>query len=258
MRETGTRNNRKKFDNLVFGRQPVLELLSSDKTVDKILLQKSSSGDVIPFIKAKAAEKEIPLQYVPIEKLNTLTGGNHQGVIAFIAAIEFQSIENILPFIIEKGETPLLLILDGITDVRNFGAIARTAYASGVHAIITSVNSAAPVNEDAIKTSAGALTKIPICREKSLTQTLEYLLLNGLQLVGTDGKADQYIYDLDLSIPTAIIMGAEDTGISYNARKYITSNAKLPIINDFDSYNVSVAAGMVLYEVMKQRIRSEF
>ena len=139
MRETGTRNNRKKFDNLVFGRQPVLELLSSDKTVDKILLQKSSSGDVIPFIKAKAAEKEIPLQYVPIEKLNTLTGGNHQGVIAFIAAIEFQSIENILPFIIEKGETPLLLILDGITDVRNFGAIARTAYASGVHAIIIAV-----------------------------------------------------------------------------------------------------------------------
>ncbi|MFI5172978.1 MAG: TrmH family RNA methyltransferase, partial [Chitinophagales bacterium] len=159
MREQEKRNNRRKFNNLVFGRQPVMELLESDKTIDKILLQQSAQGEIIPLIKKKAAEKEIPLQYVPVEKLNVLTGGNHQGVIAFIASIEFQSIENILPFIIEKGEVPLLLILDGITDIRNFGAIARTAYASGVHAIIIPVNSAAPVNEDAIKTSAGALTK---------------------------------------------------------------------------------------------------
>ncbi len=170
MRESDRRNNRRKFDNLIFGRQPVIELLDSEKTVDKILLQQSAQGEIIPLIKKKAAEKEIPLQYVPVEKLNGLTGGNHQGVVAFIAAVEFQSIENILPFIIEKGETPLILILDGITDVRNFGAIARTAYASGVHTIIISLNSAAPINEDAIKTSAGALTKIPVCREKKSFQ----------------------------------------------------------------------------------------
>lgn len=254
MRETDKRNSRRKFDNLIFGRQPVIELLEGDKTVDKILLQKSASGDIIPIIKKKAAEKEIPVQYVPIEKLNALTGGNHQGVIAFISAIEFQTIENILPFIIENGETPLLLILDGITDVRNFGAIARTAYASGVHAIIIPVSSAAPVNEDAIKTSAGALTKIPVCREKNLANTLNYLQLNGIQIIGTDSNAEKFVYAIDLTIPTAIIMGAEDIGISSTARKFISENIKLPMQVDFDSYNVSVAAGMVLYEVMRQRL----
>ncbi|MFI5172382.1 MAG: 23S rRNA (guanosine(2251)-2'-O)-methyltransferase RlmB, partial [Chitinophagales bacterium] len=221
---------------------------------DKILLQQSAQGEIIPLIKKKAAEKEIPLQYVPVEKLNVLTGGNHQGVIAFIASIEFQSIENILPFIIERGEVPLLLILDGITDIRNFGAIARTAYASGVHAIIIPVNSAAPVNEDAIKTSAGALTKIPVCREKNLSAILDYLKLNGIQIIGTDSNGDKFVHETDLTLPTAIIMGAEDTGISSGARKFISENVKLPMQHNFDSYNVSVAAGMFLYEVMRQRI----
>ncbi len=253
MRDHDNKKARKKFDNLVFGRQPVAELLNSDKTVDKILLQQSASGDIIPMIKQKAAEKVIPLQYVPVEKLNALTGGNHQGVIAFTAAITFQSIEDVLPFVIEKGETPLILILDGITDVRNFGAIARTAWASGVHAIVIPASSAAPVNSDAIKTSAGALQQIPVCREKNYEAVLKYLQLNGLQIIGADANAAKFIYDTDLAIPTAIIMGSEDEGISYISRKYITSTVKIPLRNNFDSFNVSVAAGMILYEVMRQR-----
>lgn len=254
MREAENKRQRKKFDNLVFGRQPVAELLNSDKTVDKILLQNSAQGDIVPLIKQKAMEKAIPLQYVPIEKLNALTGGNHQGVIAFTAAISFQKIDDILPFIIERGETPLLLILDGITDVRNFGAIARTAWASGVHAIIIPAHSAAPVNSDAIKTSAGALQQIPVCREKNYELVLKYLQLNGMQIIGADSNAGKFIFDTDLTVPTAIIMGSEDEGISALSRKYLTNTVKIPLQNNFDSYNVSVAAGMILYEVMRQRM----
>lgn len=253
MRDRENRNNRKKFDNLIFGRQPVAELFNSGKTIDKILLQTSVQGEIITSIKQAAAEQEVPVQYVPAEKLNALTGGNHQGVIAFIAEIDFQKIDDILPFVIEKGEVPLILILDGITDVRNFGAIARTAWASGVHAIIMPAQHAAPVNSDAIKTSAGALTQIPVCREKNFELVLKYLKLNGLQLLGANADAPAFIYEKDLTVPTAIIMGAEDTGISALSRKYITGMVKLPLQNNFDSYNVSVAAGMMLYEVMRQR-----
>lgn len=244
---------RKKFDNLVFGRQPVVELLMRDAAVDKILLSKTAQGDVIPQIKQKATEKQIPIQYVPGEKLNALTGGNHQGVIAFTAAVEFQKIDDVLPFIIEQGQTPLILILDGITDVRNFGAIARTAYACGAHAIIIPAHHTAPVNSDAMKTSAGALGEIPICREKNFELVLQYLKLNGLQIIGADSHAKSFIYDTDLTVPTAIIMGSEDEGISGIARKHLSSTVRIPMARDFDSYNVSVAAGMFLYEAIRQR-----
>ncbi len=244
---------RKKYDNLVFGRQPIIELLESDQTVDKIYLLHTAQGDVIPAIKRKAAEKEIPIQYVPVEKLNALTGGNHQGVIAFTSEIDFLKIEQLLPHIIESGETPLILILDGITDVRNFGAIARTAYASGVHGIVIPSDHSAPVNGDAIKTSAGALQHIPVCREKNYEAVLKYLKLNGIQLLGSDTHADQLIGECDLTIPTAIIMGSEDEGISAISRKYLTTTIRIPMYHSFDSYNVSVATGMILYEAMKQK-----
>lgn len=244
---------RKKYDNLVFGRQPIIELLESDQTVDKIYLLHTAQGDVIPAIKRKAAEKEIPIQYVPVEKLNALTGGNHQGIIAFTSEIDFYKIDQLLPHIIEKGESPLLIILDGITDVRNFGAIARTAYGAGVHGIIIPADHSAPVNGDAIKTSAGALQHIPVCREKNYEAVLKYLKLNGIQLLGSDTHADLLIGDCDLTIPTAIIMGSEDEGISAISRKYLTSTIKIPMYHSFDSYNVSVATGMILYEAMKQK-----
>ena len=244
---------RKKYDNLVFGRQPIIELLESDQTVDKIYLLHTAQGDVIPAIKRKAAEKEIPIQYVPVEKLNALTGGNHQGIIAFTSEIDFYKIDQLLPHIIEKGESPLLIILDGITDVRNFGAIARTAYGAGVHGIIIPADHSAPVNGDAIKTSAGALQHIPVCREKNYEAVLKYLKLNGIQLLGSDTHAELLIGDCDLTIPTAIIMGSEDEGISAVSRKYLSSTIKIPMYHSFDSYNVSVATGMILYEAMKQK-----
>ncbi len=253
MREGQNKFQRKKFDNLVFGRQPVVELLMRDASVDKILLSKSAQGDVIPQIKGLAAEQQIPIQYVPVEKLNALTGGNHQGVIAFTAAISFQKIDDLLPFIIEQGKVPLILILDGITDVRNFGAIARTAYASGVDAIIIPANHTAPVNSDAMKTSAGALQEIPICREKNFELVLQYLKLNGLQILGADSHADTLVQHQDLTVPTAFIMGSEDEGISAVSRKHLTATIKIPMHNPFDSYNVSVATGMILYEAMRQR-----
>ncbi len=244
---------RKKYDNLVFGRQPIIELLNSDQTIDKIYLLGTAQGDVIPEIKKLAAEKEVPLQYVPVEKLNTLTGGNHQGVIAFTSEIDFLKIDQLLPHIIESGETPLLLVLDGITDVRNFGAIARTAYAAGVHGLIIPAQHSAPVNGDAIKASAGALQRMPVCREKNFELVLKYLKLNGIQLLGTDTKAEHFISESDLTIPTAIFMGSEDEGLSAVSRKYLTGTVKIPMINPFDSYNVSVATGMILYEAMRQR-----
>ena len=244
---------RKAFDNLVFGRQPVLELLAGDKTIDKILIQQSAQKEFIAEIRAKAREKEIPIQFVPVEKLNTLTGGNHQGVIAFTTEIHFEKTEDVIPFLIGEGKVPLLLILDNITDVRNFGAIARTAYAAGVDALIIPASHAAPVNSEAIKASAGALQNISVCREQNLLSVLEYLHLNGIQIFGADANAEHFIYDADFTVPSAIILGSEDKGISGELRRYIDTTIKIPIVNSFDSYNVSVAAGMILYEVMKQR-----
>lgn len=246
-------NKRRKFDNLIFGRQPVIELLQSDKTIDKILVQNDAGGDIISQLKKLAAQKDIPFKYVPVEKLNQLTGGIHQGVIAFTSEIEFAKIENILPYIIEQGKIPLFILLDGITDVRNFGAIARTAYAAGVHALIIPFNETAPVNAEAIKASAGALLKIAVCREKNISDTMHQLKLNGLQIIGADAKSEKLISQTDFTIPSVIILGSEEEGISSAARKYIDAYASLPILNDFDSYNVSVAAGMILYEIMKQR-----
>ncbi|MFN0275995.1 MAG: 23S rRNA (guanosine(2251)-2'-O)-methyltransferase RlmB [Chitinophagales bacterium] len=249
--------HRKKFDNLVFGRQPVLELLNSERPVDKIILQNGIAADVISEIKKLAYQKNIPVKNVPVEKLNTLTGGVHQGIIAFTSEIEFENIEDVLPHVIEQGKTPLLLVLDGITDVRNFGAIARTAYAAGADAILISTHDAAPANAEAMKASAGALAKITVCREKDFHHTFEFLQLNGLQIIGTDSNAETVCSAADFTVPVAIVLGSEEDGINSNLRKYISINIQLPMLRKFDSYNVSVSAGMVLYEVMRQRISSK-
>lgn len=244
---------RRAFDNLVIGRQPVLELLQSDKEVDSVFIQGGTQGDILMEIRKAATLREIPLKTVPVEKLNRLTGGNHQGVVAFTAEVEYVNIEDLLPYIIEQGETPLFLILDGITDIGNFGAIARTAWASGVHAVIISTYSSAPVNADAIKASAGALNDIPVCRTQQLGKTIDYLLLNGLQIIGAEATAREKPSDLDLTLPCAIVMGGEDHGISDEVKSLLTARTAIPMVRKFDSYNVSVAAGMLLYEVMRQR-----
>ncbi|HAE13915.1 MAG: 23S rRNA (guanosine(2251)-2'-O)-methyltransferase RlmB [Chitinophagales bacterium] len=244
---------RRAHDNLVFGRQPVAELLQGDKEVDSILIQTGAQGDVLKQIRQLAVMKGVPVKSVPVEKLNRLTGGNHQGVIAFTAAISYVSIADLLPLIIESGEVPLIIVLDGITDVGNFGAIARTAWAAGAHALVIAGTGAAPVNADAMKASAGALQEIPVCREAILATALETIQLHGLAIYGADAHASAIPATTDLSIPCAIVMGSEDRGISSEARAMLTETVSIPMARDFDSYNVSVAAGMLLYEAMKQR-----
>ncbi len=244
----------KKDINIIYGRHPVIDAIKAGKAFDKIMLQQGIRGEYEKELRHICRKEDIPLQVVPKERLNRFVNGNHQGVIGFISLITYQTIEDILPMIFEKSENPLFLILDSITDVRNFGAIARTAEIAGVHAIIIPKKGAALINEDALKTSAGALAKIPVCRESSLVTVIEYLQNSGVQVFASTLDAKDYIFNLDFTIPMALIVGSEDEGVQ---QSLLTRSDKLfiiPQIGTTDSYNVSVAAGMMLYEVMRQRI----
>ncbi len=238
----------------IFGLRPVLEAIDSGKTIDKLMVQKGLQGEIFGELKKKARDYNIPTQYVPVEKLNRLTRKNHQGVFAFLSPIDFYSIENLLPTIYEEGKNPLILILDRISDVRNFGAIARTAECTGVDAIIIPEKGSASVNEDAIKTSTGALYKIPVCKEKSLKDTVNYLQMSGLQVVAATEKTEELLYDVDFTTPTAIVMGSEEDGVSNDIIRMADELAKLPMKGDIGSLNVAVASGAFLYEVVRQRI----
>lgn len=231
-----------------------MEAISSGKTVDKIFLQRNLRNERINEIIQAAKENEIPVQLVPEEKLQRLTTKIHQGVVAFLTGVNFFKLDDVLAQTYERGETPLILIADKITDVRNFGAIARTAYACGVHAIVIPFSGAAALNEDAVKSSSGALNKINLCREKDLVRVVKELRLNGIQTLAADGKAGKFVHEADLKIPTAIIMGSEGEGIENNLLRLVDEIVKLPMANNFDSFNVSVATGMILYEAMKQRL----
>lgn len=244
---------KKELSNIVFGTRPVLEALEAGKEVDKILVQKGLRGDVFRELSDAAKEKNVFLQYVPVEKLNRLVRKNHQGIVAFISPVTYQNIEDILPSIYEKGETPLLMILDRISDVRNFGAICRTAECAGVHAIIVPEKGRAMIGPDAIKTSAGALFKIPICKQRSLKQIATYLQESGIRLVACTEKTSQFHYDFDYSGPMAIIMGSEEDGISDDLIRKADYLAKIPMAGNIESLNVSVAAGVLIYEVVRQR-----
>ncbi len=194
-------------------------------------------------------------QQVPVEKLNRIASGNHQGVVAYLSNVTYSKIEDIVPDIYSKGEVPLLLMLDRVTDVRNFGAIARTALCSGVHAIIIPSRGSAQITGDAIKTSAGALHTIPVCRENNLKSTLDFLIESGLQVFACTEKTDKYIFDCDFTSPAVIIMGSEENGISAEYLRKATEKVKIPISGQIGSFNVSVAAGMILYETMRQRMK---
>lgn len=246
----------KSQSDLVFGLRPVIEAIKAGKEFDKIILQKNLGGESFKELKDLIHQHNIPYQVVPIEKLNRVTRKNHQGVIAFISVITYQPLDQILFSIFEKGKIPLFLILDRITDVRNFGAISRTCECAGVDAIIIPDRGAAQINADAIKTSAGALLKIPVCREKNLKTTIDFLKDSGLQIIScTEKKEDKakVYYQLDFSLPTAIIMGSEEDGISDEYLKKSDAYANIPILGNIESLNVSVAAGIVLYETVKQR-----
>jgi len=243
-----------KNKNIIFGIHSIIEAIKSGKEIEKLFLSKQSSGDSIKELFLIARKDNIPVQFVPLEKLNKLTSKVHQGAIAFVSEISYCSIEQIIPQIYESGKVPLILILDGITDVRNFGAIARTAECAGVDAIVIPLKGSVSINADAIKTSAGALNTIPVCREKSLLSTLQYLKDSGLKIVSVTEKTNERYYNNEYKLPLALILGSEDNGITQSLIEFSDEKAKIPILGTIESLNVSVAAGIILYEVVKQRL----
>jgi 23S rRNA (guanosine2251-2'-O)-methyltransferase len=242
--------------NIIFGTRAVIEAITSGKEIDKVFVQDRLKNDLTNELRKLIVDHKIPYQFVPVEKLNRLTPKNHQGVVAYLSTITYYKVEDILPMVFEKGKVPLFVILDRITDVRNFGAIARSAECAGVDAIIIPSRGAAQVNGDAVKTSAGALHKIPVCREENLKLTLDYLKDSGVQIVACTEKTDSYYYDIDLNAPTAILMGSEEDGISGEYLKRSDHKAKIPLLGEIGSLNVSVAAGIMLYEAVRQRLKS--
>lgn len=244
-------------ENLIFGMRAIIEAVEADKTIDKILLQKGLSNELFHQLRTALKGRDIPFQFVPPEKLKRLVGDsekNHQGVVAYLAEVVYHETEELLTKVFEKGKMPLVLILDRITDVRNFGAIARSAECAGVNFIIIPSRGAAQINADAVKTSAGALHRIAVCREENLKDTIEYLKESGLQIVACHEKTDTNVYEADFKKPTAIIMGSEENGISGEYLKRSDVQVKIPMSGSIASLNVSVATGIVLFEVVKQRL----
>ncbi len=247
---------RPKNAQMIYGIRPVIEAINEHKDIDKVLLQKGAGSDSFRELFQLIRENHIPFQYVPLERLNRLTGGNHQGVICFMSMISYQSIYDIIPLIYEQGKTPLLLFLDKITDVRNMGAIARTAECAGVDALIFPLKNSALLNEDAIKTSAGALHKIPVCRHDNVSEALSYIKECGIRIVGCTEKADKNYYDCDYNMPLCLIMGNEGEGISNEILGFCDDKVRIPMQGKIESLNVSVASGIVLFEAVKQRLLS--
>lgn len=240
-------------EGIIYGRNPVMEAISEAKKIDKVLLLKTIRGPFEKEVRKICKVNDIPLQYVPSNKLDKLTKKNHQGIIAFASLVDYHSIENIVPILFEQGKIPLILILDGVSDVRNFGAIARSAEVLGAHTIVIGEKNSARINADAVKTSAGAVLRIPICREKSLSGVVEFLQMSGIKLFASDLSTDFYAEDIDFTHPCAVIMGAEGEGVSRNLLDKCDQKFKIPQVGETDSLNVSVASGVILYEILKQR-----
>ncbi len=238
---------------LIIGRQPLVEAIAAGKTIDKILLQKNASGEISNQIRTLCKEHQIPMQFVPVEKLNSFTKANHQGVIAFAALVNYLPLQQIIDFTVGNGDVPLFLMLDGVTDVRNIGAIARTALCCGAQAIIIPDKGVGALNEEAMKSSAGALEHIHICRVTSLMKAIDELHLNGIKVLASEMTAPKKLYDLDVKEPCCIVMGGEENGVYPAVMKICDELFHIPMVGKFESLNVSVATGMILYEAMKQR-----
>lgn len=244
---------RPKKSSLVIGAEKIIEALKTGKGLDRIYIDTRYVGKEASELKMLAAQQGVPVNYVPQQKLHSFNVEGHGGCIAQIAKVQYQHLQDIISFVVEKGATPLFLILDGITDIRNIGGIARTAWCCGVNAIIIPDKGVGALNEDAILTSAGALEKIPVCRVNSLMKAVDELHLNGISVFASEMTASKNIYDCDFTVPAAIVMGSEEKGIYPALLKICDENISIPMKNNFESLNVSVATGMILYEVMKQR-----
>lgn len=241
---------------LLIGRKPILEALEQGSGIEKIFLLRSATGEEVNRIKHLAKELNIPISQVPVEKLNNMTKAVHQGVVAYTSLLDYVDLQSAIDSVVDKGETPLFILLDGVTDVRNVGAIARSALCCGAQGLILPTSKSASLTEDAIKTSAGALKKILLCRIPSVAQAIDVLRLNGIQVLGTQMKGSIPVYEANLVIPSCVVMGAEDTGISKDVIKRAEQLIRIPMAAQFDSLNVSVAAGMIMYEAMRQRLLS--
>lgn len=238
----------------IFGIRAVIEAIESGKEIDKLLIRKDLNGELAGELVRVLRDRHIVAQRVPVERLNRITRRNHQGVIAFVSAVAYHSLGQLVPSLYDDGILPLVIVLDGITDVRNFGAIARTAECSGVNAIVIPERGSASVNADAVKTSAGALLHLPVCRERSLVSAIRYLKDSGFSIIASSEKADINYTSADFTGPTAIVMGAEDVGISPEVLKLCDTMVSIPMFGHIGSLNVSVAAGVMLYEAVRQRM----
>jgi len=241
-------------DTQIFGLRAIIEAINANSSIDKVFLQKGLKGELFQELEFVIKKKGVNSSYVPVEKLNKLTTNNHQGAVAQISPIAFYNLETLVENTIASGATPLFLMLDQISDVRNFGAIIRTAECTGVNGIIVQKKGGAPVNGDAIKTSAGAVFKIPICKVDHIKDAMFYMQASGIKVIAATEKTNNTIYDISLKEPCAIIMGSEGRGINPSVLKLVDAKAKLPLLGDIESLNVSVACGVFLYEVLRQRL----
>ncbi len=245
---------RPKKNTLVIGRQAVITAMESGKQLERIYMQTTVHGEVIDTIRTLAEKYLVPINKVPVEKLNGLNVSNHEGCVGVISKIQYQNLQDVISFVVENGEMPLFIILDGITDIRNIGAIARSAFCFGVHAILIPDKGVGALNEDAILTSAGALEKMAVCRVGSLMKAVDELHLNGIKVFASEMTATKKLFELNLAEPCAIVLGGEEHGVYPALMKICDDQFQIPMPGDFESLNVSVANGVILYEAMKQRL----
>lgn len=241
----------------IFGIHSVIEAIEAGRTVDKLFMKKDLNGELATRLCRLARERGIPVQRVPVERLNKITRKNHQGVVGIVAAVDYCRLSDVVPTLFDDGVLPFILVLDGITDVRNFGAIARTAECCGVNAIVIPMRGSVSVGADAVKTSAGALNHIPVCREGSLLKSVEYLKSSGCQIVAVTEKSSINYTTGNYDGPVALVMGAEDVGISPEILRIADTRAAIPMFGHIGSLNVSVAAGVMMYEVVRQRLEAD-
>lgn len=242
----------------IFGIRAIMEAIDAGKTIDKILIRRDLGGELSKELFAKIKTYNIVTQKVPVEKLNRITMKNHQGAIALLSPVEYDNLDNIIPKLYEEGKTPLIILLDGVTDSRNFGAIVRTADCAAVDAVVIPRKGSASASPDAVKASAGALFYVPVCRENDILSAVKKLKENGYLIVGASEKGVNDYTKADYTVPVALIMGAEDTGISNDVIRQCDELVSIPILGNISSLNVSVAAGVMLYEAVRQRLKAGF
>ncbi len=243
----------KQPENLIYGIRAVIETIRAGKDLEKVFVQNKFNGELLPELNQLIKERDIPVSRVPNEKLNRLTRKNHQGVVAYVSPVKYFPLDQVVTQVFEQGKEPLFVLLDGVTDVRNFGSIARTAECMGVNGIIIPAKGSAQINADAVKTSAGALNFIPVCRETNLTLAIKYLKESGVQIIGCTEKANNDFGKINLAAPTCLIMGSEDVGISQELLAMCDEVGTIPLTGSIESLNVGSACAMVLYEATRQR-----